>query len=419
MDKEVKYLYLDDIIPNRFQPRENFDEKALKELAVSIKEHGVIQPIIVRQIGEKYEIIAGERRYKASTMAGLTKIPAIITNLDDKESSKVALIENLQRKDLTPIEEARTYQKILELDALTQEELARTMGKSQSAVSNKLRLLALTEEVQDALLHEQISERHARSLLSVEDPRRQVELLNKVISTRMTVRELEEEINGAHQSESKEIPRIIDVASVDSNSNINPTTVDINKIKNETEDIKPIEPKIDFESLLKPMNNEMPRSNSIETSSLNLESNNLDKQDEILPQILEKPDHEVIGGSGLLAGMTIDETTKTEATPVSVIPDIQSTGLFDKAIEEPKSVESIIDTLDNKQTSDNNMLFGNSDTIEIKEEQPNPSGEASDITNTVKTVKDTVENIKNTGKKVEMEEFDFEDFYQIVIRIDK
>ena len=194
MENEVRFLYLDDIIPNRFQPRENFDEQALKELAVSIKEHGVIQPIVVRQIGDKYEIIAGERRYKASTMAGLTKIPAIIKNLDDKESSKVALIENLQRKDLTPIEEARTYQKILELDALTQEELARTMGKSQSAVSNKLRLLALTDEVQDALLHEQISERHARSLLNVTDKQKQVELLNKVINSRMTVRELDQAI---------------------------------------------------------------------------------------------------------------------------------------------------------------------------------------------------------------------------------
>ena len=194
MNNEVKYLYLDDIIPNRFQPRENFDEQALKELAVSIKEHGVIQPIIVRQIGEKYEIIAGERRYKASTMAGLTKIPAIVNNLDDKESSKVALIENLQRRDLTPIEEARTYQKILELDALTQEDLARTMGKSQSAVANKLRLLTLPEEVQDALLHEQISERHARSLLNVNSSEKQIELLKKVIGSRMTVRELDQEI---------------------------------------------------------------------------------------------------------------------------------------------------------------------------------------------------------------------------------
>ena len=165
-DNEVVYLHLDDIIPNRFQPRQVFDERALKELAVSIKEHGVIQPIIVRNIGNKYEIIAGERRYKASAMAGLTTIPAIIRKLDDKESSKVALLENLQRKNLNPIEEAKTYQKILELDQMTQEELAKTMGKSQSAIANKLRLLSLTDEVQDALLKDQISERHARTLLN-------------------------------------------------------------------------------------------------------------------------------------------------------------------------------------------------------------------------------------------------------------
>ena len=193
---EVVSLYLDDIIPNRFQPREVFDEQALKELAVSIKEHGVIQPIIVRKVENKYEIIAGERRYKASTMAGLTKIPAIIRNLDDKECSKVALIENLQRKDLTPIEEARTYQKILELESgsMTQEQLAATMGKTQSAVSNKLRLLALPDEIQDALLKEKISERHARSLLNVEDKNTQIKLLNKIISEKMTVRDLEKEI---------------------------------------------------------------------------------------------------------------------------------------------------------------------------------------------------------------------------------
>ena len=149
MDKEVVELYLDDIIPNRFQPREVFNEEALKELAESIKAHGVIQPIIVRKLGDKYEIIAGERRYKASVLAGLTKIPAIIRNLDDKEASKVALLENLQRKDLTPIEEARTYQKILELDSITQEELGRTMGKSQGAIANKMRLLSLPDEVQE------------------------------------------------------------------------------------------------------------------------------------------------------------------------------------------------------------------------------------------------------------------------------
>jgi len=177
---EVVQLNLDDIIPNRFQPREVFDERALKELAVSIKEHGVIQPIIVRNVQNgKYEIIAGERRYKASALAGLTKIPAIIRNLDDKESSKVALLENLQRKNLNAIEEAKTYQKILELDEMTQEELAKTMGKSQSAVANKLRLLNLSEEVQDAILKEQISERHARALLNVPDSKKTKRTIKK------------------------------------------------------------------------------------------------------------------------------------------------------------------------------------------------------------------------------------------------
>ena len=196
MDKEVVELYLDDIIPNRFQPREVFNEEALKELAASIKEHGIIQPIIVRKLGDKYEIIAGERRYKASVLAGMTKIPAIIRNLDDKEASKVALLENLQRKDLTPIEEARTYQKILELDSMTQEELGKSMGKSQAAIANKMRLLSLPDEVQEALLNDKISERHARSLLNIEKPDDQIKMLNRIIDERLTVRELDGLIKG-------------------------------------------------------------------------------------------------------------------------------------------------------------------------------------------------------------------------------
>ena len=284
MENEVKYLYLDDIIPNRFQPRENFDEQALKELAVSIKEHGVIQPIVVRQIGEKYEIIAGERRYKASTMAGLTKIPAIIKNLDDKESSKVALIENLQRRDLTPIEEARTYQKILELDALTQEELAKTMGKSQSAVANKLRLLSLTDEVQDALLHEQISERHARALLNVTDPKRQVELLNKVISTRMTVRELDEEIkNGSSSTSNNEnsIGTMPNLSNAD--PKVNNSFTGFTGIKDILKPATPSEPVQSQSPVLEPTTNfsEPP-----------------------------KPKEEPIGGSGFLAGMNLESSMK-------------------------------------------------------------------------------------------------------------
>ncbi len=231
MENEIVYLYLDDIIPNRFQPREVFDDKALKELAVSIREHGVIQPIIVRKIGTKYEIIAGERRYKASTMVGLTKIPAIIRNLDDKESSKVALIENLQRKDLTAIEEARTYQKILDIDNMTQEELAKTMGKSQSAISNKLRLLTLSNKIQDALLNEKISERHARALLNVDSEEERDRLTDLIIEKRLSVKDLEnlvkeeqkkkDEIKTSSSEKVEKEDTVIDNSKVETKNNEN------------------------------------------------------------------------------------------------------------------------------------------------------------------------------------------------------
>lgn len=211
---EIVFLHLDDIIPNRFQPREVFDERALKELAVSIKEHGVIQPIIVRNVNGKYEIIAGERRYKASALAGLTKIPAIVRQLDDKESSKVALLENLQRKNLNAIEEARTYQKILELDEMTQEELAKTMGKSQSAVANKIRLLNLPDEIQDAVLKERISERHARALLNVPDAKKQKEYLNKIINERIPVRKLEKMIKDEFEDKTEQQTQNANVVAI-------------------------------------------------------------------------------------------------------------------------------------------------------------------------------------------------------------
>ena len=224
MNEQVVNLSIDDIIPNRFQPREVFRDQALDELALSIKEHGVIQPIIVRQIvNNKYEIIAGERRYKASTIAGKTTIPAIVRNLDDKETSKQALLENIQRQDLTPIEEARTYQTILSLDNITQEELAKTMGKSQSAISNKLRLLTLPEEVQEALLNSEISERHARSLLTVQDIEKQKSLLQEVIKNKIPVRILDEMIKkeneGNNMNENVNNPNITTPAV---NTTINP-----------------------------------------------------------------------------------------------------------------------------------------------------------------------------------------------------
>ena len=193
-EDKILQVPIEDIIPNRFQPRLSFNDDALTDLAASIKQHGIIQPLVLRRKNDKYEIIAGERRYKAARMAGLLSVPAIISNLSDQDSAEVAIVENVQRKDLTAIEEARSYQTLLEKGYMTQEELAKKMGLSQSAISNKLRLLTLDESVQQAVIKEQISERHARSLLKIKDPEIQKILLNKIITERLTVKQLEEEI---------------------------------------------------------------------------------------------------------------------------------------------------------------------------------------------------------------------------------
>ena len=194
LESGVLQVHVEDIIPNRFQPRLTFDEQGLKELADSIREHGIIQPLVLRKLGDKYEIIAGERRYKAAQIVGLTTVPAVIANIDDNKSAEVALVENVQRRDLTAIEEARSYKNLLDKGYLTQEQLAKRMGLSQPAIANKLRLLNLDEEVQQALLEEKISERHARTLLSLQDKAAQREWLHRIINERLTVRQLDIEL---------------------------------------------------------------------------------------------------------------------------------------------------------------------------------------------------------------------------------
>ena len=192
---KVVNLDLNDILPNRFQPRIKFNEESIVELSDSIKEHGLIQPIVVRPISDKYEIIAGERRYKACALADLKTIPAIVLDLNDKDSIEVALIENLQRKDLSPIEEAISYKKTLDMGVMTQEQLASKLGRSQSTIANKIRLLNLCDEVQEALMEEKISERHARSLLKVSSSEIQKKLLYRIVRERITVRKLDEIID--------------------------------------------------------------------------------------------------------------------------------------------------------------------------------------------------------------------------------
>ena len=227
--KEVRQIPIEDIIPNRFQPRINFDENALNELSESIKQHGIIQPLVLRPLGDKFEIIAGERRYKAATLAGLSTVPGIVTDMDDNTSAEVALIENVQRKDLSAIEEAKSYKSMLERSNMTQEELAKKMGLSQSTIANKLRLLNLADEVQNALAQEKISERHARALLSINNKQEQINWLNRIINERLTVRQLDLAIKdeqSQNESSEEDVPKV----------NINP---DIESIMNNAVDINP------------------------------------------------------------------------------------------------------------------------------------------------------------------------------------
>ncbi|WHY86350.1 nucleoid occlusion protein [Neobacillus novalis] len=194
-NEEIKKIPIDQIVPNRFQPRTVFDEDKIEELSRTIHIHGIIQPIVVREFAvDKYEIIAGERRWRAMKLLGWAEAPAIIKNLSDTETASVALIENLQREELSPIEEAHAYGKLLELHNLTQEALAQRLGKGQSTVANKLRLLKLPQPVQDALLNKIITERHARALIPLKDPEKQVALLTEVMERNWNVKQTEERV---------------------------------------------------------------------------------------------------------------------------------------------------------------------------------------------------------------------------------
>ncbi|MBO0958410.1 nucleoid occlusion protein [Neobacillus sp. MM2021_6] len=194
-NEEIKKIPINQIIPNRFQPRTVFDEDKIEELSRTIHIHGIIQPIVVREFAvDKYEIIAGERRWRAMKKLGWAEAPAIVKNLSDTETASVALIENLQREELSPIEEAFAYGKLLELHNLTQEALAQRLGKGQSTVANKLRLLKLPEIVQDALLNKTITERHARALIPLKNPEKQVALLAEVIEKNWNVKQTEERV---------------------------------------------------------------------------------------------------------------------------------------------------------------------------------------------------------------------------------
>jgi ParB family chromosome partitioning protein len=192
-DREIKTIQINLIRPNNYQPRRYFNQDSLLELSQSIKEYGVIQPISVRRNGERfYELVAGERRLRASQLAGLHEIPAIIVDMKDNESAVIAMIENLQREDLNYIEEAEGYYNLIKEHGLTQEELAERIGKKQSTIANKLRILKLTDEIKERLIKEGLTERHARALLKVNDEKLQNKMLDNILKYNLNVKKTEE-----------------------------------------------------------------------------------------------------------------------------------------------------------------------------------------------------------------------------------
>lgn len=185
--------------PNRKQPRKYFDEDALQELADSIKQFGLLQPILVQDRKDYYEIIAGERRWRAARLAGLKEVPVIIKNYTDQEIVEIALIENIQREDLNPIEEAQAYKRLLEEFNLKQDEVAERVSKSRAAVTNSIRLLKLNEKVQQMVIDDMISTGHARALLAVEDEEEQYALAQKIFDEKLSVREIEKLVKNLHK----------------------------------------------------------------------------------------------------------------------------------------------------------------------------------------------------------------------------
>lgn len=395
----IQNVNIDYIIPNRFQPRLTFDEKSLNELASSIKEHGIIQPLVLRRLGDKYEIIAGERRYKAAQLAGLTEVPAIISNIDDNKSAEIALVENVQRRNLNSLEEAKSYKKILDKEGLTQDELAKKIGVSQSTIANKLRLLNLTSEAQDALMNDKISERHARSLLSVTDPEKQKALLNKVISERLTVRQLDDEIkkesNPASESTLNHVPSYDELGDVG-------TPVEETPVTNESENI--------FNSSNNMFNFEPAKEDKPETLDLMAEEPvNESKEEKVQEEVQPSPGFNLFNFSNNTPEYPSleDEVTNMNMEPMDRLEEFNPFN-SSSTISKDVPLESLDVPLEE---------------VKKEEEKPVEPPKKKILENNLDSVKeaynDFVNELKEAGYNVSSEDFDFEDLYQMIIKIEK
>ncbi len=418
LEKEVFEININDIMPNRFQPREIFDEQALNELSLSIKEHGVIQPIIVRKIGDKYEIIAGERRFRASQLAGKQTIPALIRDIDDKEAAKIALLENLQRSDLTPIEEAKTYQTILKLDNITQEELAANLGKSQSTVANKLRLLNLAEEVQTALLNKQISERHARSLLNVPNLEEQKKLLNQVIINRLTVRQLDEEIMSLTGKKPVEEPKEeIKQPEVSLTTNLE------NKETDSLQQVTPVTIPTPNEQTISTMKPNQPTpAEEVQQAPKNifdmLREQSLQPENKISPeepQPIPVPSNPTISNENVNQQAPISipviNTTTPENTNQPTTPVVNTVGIQNEQV-------SSIPEINKQETANSPQPISENIETQPKQEETNYN-QVYDLRFAINNVRQAVQNTEKFGFNIDVQEFDLDNVYQIIIKIDK
>lgn len=404
MNKEVVMVRISDIIPNRFQPRLTFDEEALNELANSIKEHGIIQPLILRDLGSKYEIIAGERRYKASQIAGLTEVPAIVGTMDDQTSAELALIENIQRKDLSAIEEAKSYKVILDMGNFTQEELAKRMGKSQSTIANKMRLLTLTNEVQMALMNNLISERHARCLLQIKDEDKQKEVLNKIITERMNVRDTDDYIKNMLGIAKVDMPGLEREIVTMPSSSIGEPSMDLPyMMKSETnykessretanEDVLTSTNPVDMTSV-EPTIIDDPK---VETPNINLPS-----RDNNPNVYADTNKNDFVDISSLSSEETPINPIKTALSDLNVVSNESQIFSGNDISVEERDMPSMTNTPSSTVTSEN------SDLSKIK------------LATAIKLVKDTVAEIKREGYNVTLEEVDESKDYQIIIKVEK
>ena len=446
-NREILEISIEDIVPNRFQPRLTFDTEALNELANSIKEHGIIQPLVVRRLNDKYEIIAGERRYKASTLVGMKKVPCVVMELSDNESAEVAVIENIQRKEMTPLEEAKAFKKILDKGYLTQDELAKRMGKSQSSVSNKLRLLNLDEVVQDAILDGKISERHARSLLKIEDKTEQRNILGEIINNRLTVRQTDELIkekynngddiintneNNNQINNNNIINQNVSQMNNDSNNNINSIFKEQVKENSQiqTENVDPYsymsmpEVKLPTPNLNSEVN---PQLNIMNNIGINQEKNSgfdIFKQESVpQPQNTIKHDIQNVINPSVFGGFAnANENTSTQ----------QENNLFNNNmmidINEIKNNAQDIIQKEEKQV-DMSSLLSTTNKPENKffvdlnvPEDTNLNSLSSQpykVKNTVNEINKKIEELKLQGTNIVKEEIDLGNTYQIIIRIDK